>query len=279
MPETIKIEQTKRPTEHYEGFLTSERKLDKYGTRSHLKNSERLYEEMYKDIETEFTFAGKPTESTEKVNCFNCKKPLGVGIYIIGYNLNYCHYTGEWYCNDCIAAERISVPWKALESFDLRGYNVCQAAFLEIKSLEERPILKINNESQIVETNQKLFNFLILKREIHLMYDSICNTEFIERLLKHKLNYCLQINLFSLKNLYDIYNGQEEVTLGKTIDSLRAHFYQCKECQKKGYKCKSCNNPVRIFPFELRTTKGCSKCRKLYHRVCFQIKGCLCSHS
>ena len=39
------------------------------------------------------------------------------------------------------------------------------------------------------------------------MYDSICDLELMEPLLKKKLNYCLKQNLFSLKNLYDIYNG------------------------------------------------------------------------
>lgn len=111
------------------------------------------------------------------------------------------------------------------------------------------------------------------------MYDSICNTEFIERLLGSRINYCLKQNIFSLKNLYDIYNSQEEVYLSKIVESLSAHFYQCKECQKKGYKCKICNNAARIFPFELRTTKGCTTCKKLYHRECFQVKGCMCSHS
>jgi len=39
------------------------------------------------------------------------------------------------------------------------------------------------------------------------MYDSICNTELMEKLFGNKVNYCLKENLFSLKNLYDIYNG------------------------------------------------------------------------
>ncbi len=39
------------------------------------------------------------------------------------------------------------------------------------------------------------------------MYDSICNLDLMEPLMKKKLNYCVKPNLFSLKNLYDIYNG------------------------------------------------------------------------
>lgn len=47
------------------------------------------------------------------------------------------------------------------------------------------------------------------------MYDSICNVELIDNLMKNKANYCLKIYLFSMKNLYDIYNGQETVKIRK----------------------------------------------------------------
>jgi hypothetical protein len=60
------------------------------------------------------------------------------------------------------------------------------------------------------------------------MFDSICNTDFMVSLLGQRINYCLKLNLFSLKNLYDIYNSQEEVYLSKIVDSLGTHFYQCK---------------------------------------------------
>lgn len=98
------------------------------------------------------------------------------------------------------------------------------------------------------------------------MYDTICNVDFIVNLLGNRINYCLKQNIFSLKNLYDIYNSQEELHVKRAVDSLSTHFYQCADCQKKGFKCKSCNNPVKIFTFELRSTKGCAKCKKLYHR-------------
>ena len=41
------------------------------------------------------------------------------------------------------------------------------------------------------------------------MYDSICNPDFMNKTFGKKINYVLKRNLFSLKNLYDIYNGHE----------------------------------------------------------------------
>ena len=85
------------------------------------------------------------------------------------------------------------------------------------------------------------------------MYDAICNVEIIEQLFKKNLNYCLKINLFSLKNLYDIYNGQEEAKLQGYYELFAKHFYRCDICQKrKGYICPKCKDPVKIFPFEMK---------------------------
>ncbi len=53
-----------------------------------------------------------------------------------------------------------------------------------------------------------MYDFLVVKKQMHLIYDSICNLEFIEPLMKKFENYCLKMNLLSMKNLYDIYHGQ-----------------------------------------------------------------------
>lgn len=131
---------------------------------------------------------------------------------------------------------------------------------------------------EVVKKSQVLYNFLILKRQMHLMYDSICDLELIEPLLKKRLNYCLKINLFSLKNLYDIYNGHEGPSLQREYDIISSHFYRCERCQKrKGYICGKCKNPVKIFAFELKSTYGCKHCRKLYHRYCLNGTTCDCT--
>ncbi len=32
---------------------------------------------------------------------------------MVGSNMNYCNYFGEWYCNDHMAEERVQIPYKA----------------------------------------------------------------------------------------------------------------------------------------------------------------------
>lgn len=113
-----------------------------------------------------------------------------------------------------------------------------------------KPLIEIHRDNPVIKKSQRLYDFLVLKRQIHLIYDSICNLDLIEPIIKNKLNYCLQKNIFSMKNLYDIYNGQETLSLQKDYEILSRHFYRCEICQKKkGHICKKCKDPVRIFPF------------------------------
>ncbi len=69
------------------------------------------------------------------------------------------------------------------------------------------PIIELRHDEKVVFEHKILYDFLVLKRQLHLMYDSICNTEYMEKTFTKRINYCLKKNLFSLKNLYDIYNG------------------------------------------------------------------------
>lgn len=71
------------------------------------------------------------------------------------------------------------------------------------------PLIEIRHDEPVVYENKILYDFLVLKRQLHLMYDSICNTELMEKTFPKRINYFLKKNIFSLRNLYDVYNGHE----------------------------------------------------------------------
>ena len=139
------------------------------------------------------------------------------------------------------------------------------------------PLIEINYDEKIVYENKPLYDFLVLKRQLHLMYDSICNIDFMERTFPKRLHYFLKKNIFSLKNLYNVYNGHETPQIEKDFAILQRHFYKCDDCQKqKGKICKMCNTPPKIFSFELRDTYSCKHCRNIYHRRCLKNNICPC---
>jgi len=134
-----------------------------------------------------------------------------------------------------------------------------------------------------------------LKRQIHLIYDMICNPSLVQELMTDKINLVLKENLFSLENLLDIYNGALIKLLNKCIFLLVRHVEHCevsfifliwrkyffffKDCQLKGVYCKLCNLEKKIFVFDMNNTCLCPKCKRLYHSNCLQSKVCIyCVH-
>ena len=67
-----------------------------------------------------------------------------------------------------------------------------------------------------------------MKRQIHIIYDFICDTNLIDDIILDKINLVLKENIFSLKNLYDIYNGILTPYLEKTYKLLIRHIDGCK---------------------------------------------------
>lgn len=144
------------------------------------KNSEILYiKQGYEDKANSIKFRDRPQKFTleeQKSECFMCKKKIRRGFYIIMNNARYCEYSGNWHCTECMATEKLPIPWKALLNFDLRSYAVSKESADEIKLQYELPIIQIQNNDKLVLKTPKLYQFLILKRQLHLMYDQICDT-------------------------------------------------------------------------------------------------------
>ena len=63
---------------------------------------------------------------------------------------------------------------------------------------------------------------------MHLLYDMICDPNLVQSLLEGRINLCLKKNIFSLKNLYEIYNGSLYKLLEGYYNILCKHVLYCK---------------------------------------------------
>ena len=105
---------------------------------------------------------------------------------------------------------------------------------MEIERYYKHPIIEIEERSKLVQHNKSLFEFLVMKRQLHLMYDTICDPKLMQGLLENRMNLCLKQNLFSLKDLYEIYNGSLYKILMGYYAILIKHVDFCKSCSKRG---------------------------------------------
>lgn len=107
--------------------------------------------------------------------------------------------------------------------------------------------MRFEYDAPIILKNKKLFEFLVffffkiivtnllkklLKRQLHLLYDMICDVDLIHHLMGDKVNLVLKENLFSLKNCLEIYNGALFKYIEKCLNLLTMHVDGCNVSSK-----------------------------------------------
>ncbi|KAM3146014.1 hypothetical protein pb186bvf_002007 [Paramecium bursaria] len=241
------------------------------------KPSQILYDTLYREIHELFKYRSKEPDLTladQNFNCYQCQKKISNGFLSIGANCDLCYYTGRYYCSGCLSSRRMPIPWKALQEFDLRHYKVSKIGEMEIERYYKHPIIEIEERSKLVQHNKSLFEFLVMKRQLHLMYDTICDPKLMQGLLENRMNLCLKQNLFSLKDLYEIYNGSLYKILMGYYAILIKHVDFCKSCSKRGQICQICQNIIPVHAFDIQNGTYCEKCLNLYHRKCLELGNC-----
>lgn len=66
-----------------------------------------------------------------------------------------------------------------------------------------------------------------MKRQLHLMFDMICESPYVLDLLGANANLLLKQNLFSMKNLSEIKNGTMTRYMEKCYAMLTSHVNGC----------------------------------------------------
>jgi hypothetical protein len=248
-----------------------------------LRNSEELYLERFKNTDI-YDYRSQPERLTkledQNYKCRSCMGGITKWNWLLKQN-SYCHYTGYWYCGNCISKEKRMIPWNVLEKWDFKTYSVSKEAQEELDSLYNKNILVIDLTSDIVKKNANLYEALVLKRQLHLIFDYICQISFIHDLMDFNGNLLLKINLFSLKDLQEIYTGALTKHMRNWYQILSKHIMSnCNTCMAKGKHCTICNDHnSKLYPFDIKNTSFCSKCKRFYHTKCLQIQGCTsCIH-
>ena len=66
-----------------------------------------------------------------------------------------------------------------------------------------------------------------MKRQLHLMYDMICESPYVLDLMGTNANLLLKQNLFSMKNLTEIKDGAMQRYMDLNYDILKKHVAGC----------------------------------------------------
>lgn len=213
---------------------------------------------------------------SQNYQCKGCGRNIGM---IYG-EFKVCTYDACYYCFECHENEEHVIPARVIHNWDLRKHQVSKQCKLFLLQIEEEPLFNID------ETNPTLYNVIKELREVKLLRSQLqhlkgfvftCKdsiAEEVRRRIWPREYLWDDIHQYSLLDLIQVQTGQLAHHLKKIISHCTKHVYKCKLCRQKGFFCEICNNPKIIYPFEVKITSQCGKCKALYHKACILNKKC-----
>ena len=121
-------------------------------------------------------------------------------------NAAFCESEQKWFDKGCMQSEKVMVPWKFAESYDTTTYSVSKRAFAKIKKLYYRPIFQLKR-SATLKTIPNMSYFLLLRKEVHLIFESICHKPLVMRefdKLEHLLVREVYISLHDVEEIVSL---------------------------------------------------------------------------
>ncbi|XP_015773447.1 PREDICTED: pleckstrin homology domain-containing family M member 3-like [Acropora digitifera] len=191
-----------------------------------------------------------------------------------------CTYDACYYCFECHQSEEHIIPARVLHNWDLRKHQVSKQCKLFLLQIEEEPLFNID------ETNPTLYNVIKELHKVKLLRLQLQNlkgfvftckdtiAEEVRRRMWPREYLWDDIHQYSLLDLTQVQSGQLAQHLKKIIAHCTKHVYKCKLCCQKGFFCEICNSPKIIYPFEVKTTTQCNKCKAVYHKACIITRAC-----
>jgi len=248
------------------------------------KRSERLLLQKYRIIQQEYEYRDPPIRvikaEDQGYKCFSCSTQLNKILVTVWSSKFFCHYTGYWYCSECMSDDKCMIPWYVQDNFDFKKYHICKTAREELIKYYDKPNMLIDSKSETVQKNKTFYETLVRKRELHLMYDMICEGLYVLDLVGQEANLLLKINLLSLKQIVEIKEGALVKFIERIYGLLNKHIQSCNICQSKGKICPHCHDKKRIFPYDIRNTSICRNCKTLFHTHCLKRRSCVvCNHN
>lgn len=213
---------------------------------------------------------------SQNYQCKGCGRNIGM---IYG-EFKVCTYDACYYCFECHQSEEHIIPARVLHNWDLRKHQVSKQCKLFLLQIEEEPLFNID------ETNPTLYNVIKELHKVKLLRLQLQNlkgfvftckdtiAEEVRRRMWPREYLWDDIHQYSLLDLTQVQSGQLAQHLKKIIAHCTKHVYKCKLCCQKGFFCEICNSPKIIYPFEVKSTTQCNKCKAVYHKACIVSRAC-----
>ena len=251
----------------------------------HLTNSILYYLNNFYHKKPFFTFStnnsNKKPISLENQNyqCYFCKKVFKYFFGIIPReNIYWCSYYLKYICEDCLSEEFSVIPDFILKKWNFKKYPISKKAKKILEEWYEKPVIYITKKDQICKNNNELYQAILLKKKIHIIFD-LMKCEEKENIIKQilgKYDYLvLREYFFSIRDFVEI---NEMIFFDKISEfekKLENHILlECNKCHYEGGKCLMCEINEKIYAFDVENVIYCNKCKLLFHKNCVEFHAC-----
>lgn len=216
---------------------------------------------------------GKTSDQNEL--CYGCGTALVTGWFSAPV---YCHYSNKYYCNKCQGNDKFIIPAKILWHWDFKLYPVSTFYYEFLKDVQKEPLFDLQTINiGLFKKVPALNRIRAARRQLNRMKEFVLNCREKNKLVTplNERFYLVDTVMYSLNDLVRVQKG-ELLQLVQDVSALwLKHITQCKTCTARAKICEYCKSYVeRIFPFDVKNSVQCKKCKCFVHLYCYKPNAC-----
>ncbi len=134
-------------------------------------------------------------------------------------------------CQDCACDEYSVIPSFIIKFWNFKKFPISKAAKELLTQWYDKPVIHIKQKDPVIKESTLLHTAILFKRKIHKIFDLMkCEQAetFVFNTLGTYKHFVLRENLFSLKDLVDIYEYRLISKLKDFLNKFEKHIL--KEC-------------------------------------------------
>ena len=215
------------------------------------------------------------TLKQQNYQCYICYKKFSMFFNIPLEQIFWCSYYMRFVCKDCIDNEFSIIPYFILKKWCFEKFSISKSAKNILLKWYNQPIIYFKKNEEILYKIRQLAKIIEIKKVINNIIDTMkCKNriKIIEDILGEYEYIALKENLFSMKDLVEIYN---DIFYNKMLEFknkfVRHISGECSDCKYEGEFCEKCRRNEIIYFYDFKKILYCKKCRKCFHIKCVGI--------
>ncbi|KAF4526244.1 hypothetical protein B566_EDAN001929 [Ephemera danica] len=182
----------------------------------------------------------------------------------------------QWLVSEQEAPQRLAViPGKVLDKWDFNRCPVSNFSYRLLEQMQSDALFRVEDlNPSLFRKSRKLAKCKLARIQVSQLRDFVINCRFathLHTLYRHEPPHLTtDPELYSLKDLIDVHNGELLTRLQDLITASTNHVANCELCTARGFVCELCHSRDVIFPWDVMKVVRCQHCGCCLHLACWK---------